>query len=114
MSCWVVPSLAAEFWGISLDHVMSKIHNGEVAAREEHGFTLIDVAPDSPRHERSNNHPRSRPAYPAGISNPMIHESQLPDAVDIISDTIESDAFGDWRSARSETAKLRKGPAALN
>ena len=51
MSCWVVPSVAAELWGCTIDAVMSKIQNGHVATRDEAGWTFVDVAPDSPTME---------------------------------------------------------------
>jgi hypothetical protein len=45
MSCWVVPTIAAELWGVSLDHVLGRIGEGTVRAKSEHGFVLVDVAP---------------------------------------------------------------------
>jgi hypothetical protein len=49
MSCWVVPSVAAELWGIPLEQLMGQIRAGAVTSRTEHGFVLVDVAPDSER-----------------------------------------------------------------
>src|SRR5947208_4273396 len=49
MSCWVVPSIAAELWGIPLEQLMGQIRAGAVTSKSEHGFTLVDVAPDSAR-----------------------------------------------------------------
>ena len=45
MSCWVVPIVAAEIWGISLDEVMQRIQNGVVVSKREYGFLLVDTAP---------------------------------------------------------------------
>ena len=45
MSCWVVPTIAAELWGVSLDHLLGRIDEGMVPAKTEHGFLLVDVAP---------------------------------------------------------------------
>lgn len=48
MSCWVVPTLAAELWGVSIAHVLEQIRDGLVPSREEHGFVVVDIAPESP------------------------------------------------------------------
>lgn len=45
MSCWVVPTVAAEWWGISLDQVMSRVHSGSVESKTEHGWLWVDIAP---------------------------------------------------------------------
>ena len=107
MSCWVVPSLAAEYWGISVDQVMQKLDCGELTAREEHGFTLIDVAPSGPR----QNTPKPM-TYPTAPPRPM-HESQLPKVMEQL-DEIERDTFGDFRVARAQTALSRKAPRLMN
>src|SRR5438477_9566377 len=48
MSCWVVPTVAAELWGCSVDEVMDSIYRGNVPSKEESGWTFVDVAPESP------------------------------------------------------------------
>jgi hypothetical protein len=45
MSCWVVPSVAAEFWGVSLDAVWARIYAGQVPHKRDGGFVFVDVAP---------------------------------------------------------------------
>ena len=45
MSCWVVPTIAAELWGVTLDHVLGRVDEGMLRAKTEHGFLLVDVAP---------------------------------------------------------------------
>lgn len=58
---WVVPSIAAEVWGVSLDHVMSQVRAGAVASREEFGFLWVEVTP-APRPVRVRRRGRrSRP-----------------------------------------------------
>lgn len=47
MSCWVVPIIAAELWGVPLEQVLGEIRAGAVISKLDYGFTLIDVAPDS-------------------------------------------------------------------
>jgi hypothetical protein len=45
MSCWVVPSVAAEYWGISLDLVLRRITDGLVPHMTDSGFVFVDVDP---------------------------------------------------------------------
>src|SRR4051794_39524128 len=61
MSCWVVPSLAAEMWRIPLEQVWRRIRAGEIAIKEENGFTFVDVAPYGPRVTKPNLPPAERP-----------------------------------------------------
>lgn len=114
MSCWVVPAVAAEFWQMPVDQVMAKLSAGDLITKQDHGFTLIDVAPDSPR--QPVTHKCVYPPAPArpDSSPPTVpqHESQLPQAVEHFSNQIEHDTFGDFRLARVQTARLRKPPEA--
>jgi hypothetical protein len=45
MPCWVAPVIAAELWGVSLEHVLGAMADGSIASRREYGFDLVDVAP---------------------------------------------------------------------
>lgn len=45
MSCWVVPAVAAEYWGVPLDAVWNRIHDNLVPCKTEQGFVFIDVDP---------------------------------------------------------------------
>jgi hypothetical protein len=46
MPCWVAPVVAAELWGVSLEHVLGAIADGSIPSRREYGFDVVDVAPD--------------------------------------------------------------------
>src|SRR5688500_16517599 len=48
MSCWVVPSVAAELWGVSVEHVLAGIREGRIFSRTDNGFVCVDAAPESP------------------------------------------------------------------
>jgi hypothetical protein len=37
--------MAAEFWGITLEQVWSRVRAGSVASKAECGFSFVDVAP---------------------------------------------------------------------
>jgi hypothetical protein len=45
MSCWVVPTIAAELWGVSIDHVLQQVRDGHLPHRVHEGFMFVDVAP---------------------------------------------------------------------
>jgi hypothetical protein len=47
MSCWVVPTIAAELWSVPLAQVLGQIEAGSLSCKTEHGFVLVDVAPNS-------------------------------------------------------------------
>ena len=45
MSCWVVPAVAADYWGVSLEEIWARIYRGQVPHKAERGFVFVDVAP---------------------------------------------------------------------
>jgi hypothetical protein len=48
MSCWVTPTVAAEYWGVTLDVVWDRIQCDLVPTKSERGFIFIDVHPWTP------------------------------------------------------------------
>ncbi|MEO6435102.1 MAG: hypothetical protein ABIP55_04995 [Tepidisphaeraceae bacterium] len=122
MSCWVVPSLAAEVWRIPLEQVLRRIREGEIAVREEDGFTFVDVAPYGPRVERPMLSPGERPTMFAAAEETPVTLEELT-ALDEIStrdkssddelgtvDETESEELGDWRAARRKVGRQRIPP----
>lgn len=105
MSCWVVPSIAAELWGISVQQVYEQMRTGQIRSKVDAGFTFVDVAPHSPVFETPRKqHPTKPPTYTvvASEQNSSPQQSQEAD------ETID---LGDWRQAREEAQKLRRPPA---
>ena len=47
MASWVVPAVAADLWGMSIEQVLKLIDEGKVAVKREGDFVLVDVAPPS-------------------------------------------------------------------
>lgn len=45
MSCWVVPTVAAEYWGISVDLVLRRMSEGLVPQMSQSGFVFVDIDP---------------------------------------------------------------------
>jgi hypothetical protein len=48
MSCWVVPAVAAEYWGVTLAVVWDRIYNDLIPHKTERGFVFVDVDPWHP------------------------------------------------------------------
>ena len=52
MACWVVPAIAAELWGVTVNHVLAGVRDGSIESRHEHGFVFVDAAPGSYTYQR--------------------------------------------------------------
>ena len=91
MSCWVVPAIAAEVWGIPVIQVLERIRKGILPTKSELGFTLVDVAPGSPVMGKS---------APA----PAVHGPTF-----VYAD--ENSVRLDWHEPRRLTSRLRRPPA---
>ena len=64
MSCWVVPGVAADLWGVPLEQVLEWIRLGQVPSKSDYHFVLVDVAPHSPQAEsRQESSNRRRPTF---------------------------------------------------
>ena len=102
MSCWVVPSVAADLWGCTVDAVLNAIRTGNVPSKEDEGWTFVDVAPDSPKLET----PKAvRPPVPETYSIVSAAE-----AVALQMDDEESEMEGDWRTVRQNVSESRRAP----
>jgi len=112
MSCWVVPTIAAEFWGMPLEQVMQCINRGELTTKIEQGFMFVDVAPDSPIYAPNGLAPEDRPQTFTAVTSVTddelaaladevreVDEDQLPEEPDS-PEPESAKAHGDWRSAR--------------
>src|SRR4051794_24771063 len=109
MSCWVVPTIAAELWGCSVDQVMSKIRSGELPTRDEAGWTFVDVAPDSPTIESPKC---MRPStYTDVLSAAEVEALESPMKIAASSESDERE-MGDWREARQNASTTRRAPVA--
>jgi len=120
MSCWVVPSIAAEFWGIPIASVLDGARNGKFASKNELGFMLIDVAPDSPRAEMGFRRPAAVPLTYITPSDELNEAERMALSADEPQGEIsaeeeaalngtEADRF-DWRAARRAAARKRRSP----
>ena len=128
MSCWVVPQVAAEIWGISLSEVLSRIHSGVVVSKMEYGFLLVDTAPLGPMFHSTGAEGGKKPPTWVEVRTWVECDEEgerIEDAgvdlkiedmeIEIDGDSIEEEpddgvALG-WREKRIENAKRRRGPS---
>ena len=78
MACWVVPAIAAELWGVSVNHVLAGIRDGSIASRREHGFLCVDAAPGSYTYHRPRR--SDEPPLPTYVLVRSEDESRAPEA----------------------------------
>jgi len=96
MASWVVPSLAAELWGVSLEEVMSRVEGGDAATKLELGFLLIEVGGcGSKRRDKKATYTR--------IERSLSRNPQRPQTFR----AVERDARS-WSERRAMAGKLRR------
>ncbi len=114
MSAWVAPSIAAEIWGVSVDHILAGIADGSIQSLVDGQFLFVDLhgrgfAQSSPRP------PVSEPVitkeeFAALTFRPINRDEESPE--DSSSDESSAD-FSHWRAAREQTSDLRQPPDTL-
>ena len=96
MTCWVAPSVAAEFWGVPLDQVVQAIEHGTLEARMDRDFLVVPIE--------------------AGGAAEIVPPPSTPATYTVIQreEHAEADAQEelDWREVRRRNEELRKGPIA--
>jgi hypothetical protein len=102
MPCWVVPTVAAEIWGMSVDQILMKIDAGELDVRHERGWMFVDVAPGGEVITPVRRLPRSE--------RPRTYTVVAEDDGDCDPEP-EVSTFSDWRKGRQRTARIRLAPA---
>lgn len=100
MSCWVVPAVAADLWGVSLVSVLEAIRLGELPSRRDCDFLLVDVAPNSPQMPPPKPY-KAAPPPPPTFAPVADAEDEEPE---------ESGAALNFRAARVTAARTRVGP----
>jgi hypothetical protein len=104
MSCWVVPSVAAEMWGMSVCQIMERVKAGMMPSRQEFGFTTVDIAPQTPRVEPVKARFRQPKTYVHAASGLRLASDDPGEERELFT--------SDWRQRRVEASLLRRRPAA--
>jgi len=112
MSCWVVPMVAAEMWGVPVDAVLQKARSGEVPTKTENGFMFVDVAPNSPRCDPpAGIRPSRPPTYTAVTGEEIAALLESPDdQQEVLTVPMPVE---DFRSARKLAGRMRRPPPPL-
>jgi hypothetical protein len=130
MSCWVVPALAAEIWGIPLQQILDAIRSGKLPAKSAIGLTFVDVAPAGPKARTGFRPPAAAPntftsapladelsdAEVAALSHASTgDDASARDGDEEILSTVDEYEDGklDWRQARRSASRLRLAPRRL-
>jgi hypothetical protein len=118
MPCWVVPTLAAELWGVSVETILDGIRDGSIPSRNEGGFVFVaayqDVASKAARPPtftvitQQELHALMEEPPPAeGLADEASDEPDtLPESNEPQRD------IADWRQIRAATAHRRRPPVA--
>ena len=134
MSCWVVPALAAEIWGIPLQQILDGIRSGKLPSKKDViGLTFVDVAPGGPTAPIGYRPPAARPdtftapdlaqeltaselSALSGSGTPTQsttrHDGDRDEELLSTVDEVEEGSF-DWRQARRSASRLRRPPRRL-
>lgn len=116
MSCWVVPTVAAELWGVAVDTILDRARTGLVPSKTENGFMFVDVAPDSTRCDPPKGiRPPSPPTFTVVDESEMAalrsEAEVVPSPTPAAGTTAIAMAPDDWRAARQLASRSRRPPA---
>jgi hypothetical protein len=126
MPCWVVPVVAAELWGVGVDHVLRAVADGHVPSKQEYGFTVVDVAPDG-AHCPPPRGP-DQPAPPTFVLLEDLTPTPPPAEIPFVPQAIDHDDSSElppldeeeddvpiahWREVRSRVGRTRQPPKRL-
>jgi|SRR5688500_1789699 hypothetical protein len=118
MSCWVVPTVAAELWGVSVEHVIQCIRDGRLTCRSEAGFTFVDIAPETSTIKPPTYTVITPEEFAAltghGPEDVAIDLVDADDEVNVEIVDAEADEashnISDWRAAREQASRMRIAP----
>ena len=108
MSCWIVPALAADYLGMSIDEILFRVRAGMLPSKTENGFVFVDVAPNSPRYDeppaRLATFVEVTPAEYAALHAPLPATEAEPEAEPEPADVPEPH----WARVRRRTGAARR------
>jgi len=120
MSCWVVPAVAAEFWGLSIEAVLQRVRDGHISHKTEQGFLFVDVAPWSTDYVAPKLGPKpptftlisdDEPADTDNHEGAEISQDDEDELLAPLSDE-ESESFSqlNWDQVRQQVGRTRRPP----
>jgi hypothetical protein len=117
MPSWVVPSVAAEIWGMTVEQILRKIQAGELEVMRDNGWVFVNVAPGGPMINPIKRVPRSeRPRTYTVVTREEEEALRVTESVVELEEEPHPDpepevsTFTNWRKARQRTARIRLAP----
>jgi hypothetical protein len=125
MPCWVAPVVAAELWGVSLEHVITAMADGTLPSQQEYGFTLVDVAPHVAQNQTTRRPNRPPPPTYVVVDEPDAPAPPFPAPLEAPPPPIDESAWSElppldeeeddvpithWREVRSRVGRSRQPP----
>lgn len=114
MPCWVVPSIAADLWGVPVAQVMARVEAGNLSSKTDAGFLFVDVMgggndQQSGSAETYTLVTRDEADALAAPTPAEVDEDYLDPHHD---EQTETFAARDWQRVRAATGRTRRGPLA--
>jgi hypothetical protein len=110
MSCWVVPAVAAEYWGVTVAVVWERIYNDLVPHKTERGFVFVDVDPWQPNCDGFVIHQPPATYVPAEVvwaPQPVTSDSLLRDTlIELDDELLAGDSLSDDEEALLDEDEL--------
>jgi hypothetical protein len=109
MSCWVVPTIAAEYWRTSVQHVLDCIERNAVPVLRENGFTFVDILPDP----KPIDHRVPADQRPPTYTEPVAAVAEVEPEIEPEMQVVDEPESADWVSRnpqRRQTSQLRRRP----
>ena len=139
MPCWVAPVVAAELWGVSLNHVLCAIADGSLPSRREYGFVVVDAVPEGNCPQSRRDGPPPRTYVPVSeVTSDVLGEFGVPpapvpevpsvfgsdpiqapapflddggtDELPPLDDEEDDKPISNWRQVRANMGRVRKPP----
>jgi hypothetical protein len=95
--------VAAEIWGVSVDHVLDRIRGGEVISKSENGFVFVDV--DHASRAAEVQHP---PTYTLVTRAEMRALNGDDDEFEASDESLPTNVS--WREVRQTVGRQRRAP----
>ena len=111
MSCWVVPALAAELWGMSLGQVLRGIKDGSIPWREEHGFAFVKAGPEAETLPAPVQHKAADRPSTFMLTHSQDDVTEEADSEVLSTGELEALTLPDWRQVRHTVGRTRIAPA---
>jgi hypothetical protein len=113
MASWVAPSIAAEIWGVSIDHVLGGIADGSIPSFVDGEFLFVDMAGQGFPCSTPRSQPSDLAVTPDELRALTFEPIVPPDKTNSPVGDDEDDSSHDishWRTSREQSSHVRRPP----